>query len=98
MPVVRAKHDASSISRKLRAYALTWKAGIHRSRFGISRVRVLTVTSSESRCENIRSAASAAVGAHGIFLQTQLTSGFSPGICLDAIWRNTTNQFVSFLD
>ncbi len=27
MPVERAKHDASSIARKLHAYALTWKAG-----------------------------------------------------------------------
>lgn len=34
MPVERAKQDASSIARKLHAYALTWKAGIHRSRFG----------------------------------------------------------------
>ena len=98
MPVERAKHDASSIARKLHAYALTWKAGIHRSRFGTSRVRVLTVTSSESRCENIRTAASAVTGGHGIFLQTHITSGFSPETCLASVWWSTANELVSLLD
>ena len=98
MPVDRAKHDASSISRKLHAYALTWKAGIHRSRFGISRVRVLTVATSESRCENIRTAASAVSGGHGIFLQTHVTSAFSSETCLDSAWRSTTNELVSLLN
>ena len=96
MPVARAKHDASSIARKLHAYALTWKAGIHRSRFGTSRLRVLTVTTSESRCENIRSAASAVSGGHGIFLQTK-TAGFSSETCLGPVWGNPANQSVSLL-
>ena len=81
MPVERTNNDASSIMRKLQAYALTWKAGIHRSRFGTSRIRVLTVTSSESRCQNIRCAASAVSGGRGIFLQTDITSGFSAETC-----------------
>ena len=98
MPVERAKHDASSIARKLHAYALTWKAGIHRSRFGTSRVRVLTVTTSQSRCENIRTAASAVTGGHGVFLQTHITSGFSPETCLGSVWRNTTDELVRILD
>ena len=74
MPVERAKHDASSIARKLHAYALTWKAGIHRSRFGTSRVRVLTVTSGESRCENIRAVASSVRIGSGLFVQTIIQS------------------------
>ncbi len=97
MPVERAKHDATSIARKLYAYSLTWKVGIHRSRFGISRVRVLTVTSIESRCESIRTAASAVSGGHGIFLQTHITSGFSPATCLAPLWRSTTSHLVSLL-
>ncbi len=97
MPVERAKHDASSIARKLHAYALTWKAGIHRSRFGISRVRVLTVTSSEGRCGNICSAASTVSGGHGIFLQTA-TSCFSPNNCLGPVWRSAANKLVSLLN
>jgi hypothetical protein len=97
MPVERAKHDASSIARKLHAYALTWKAGIHRSRFGISRVRVLTVTTTETRCEHIRTAASAASGGHGIFLQTHITSGFSPKTSLGSVWRSAKNEIVNLL-
>jgi len=98
MPVERAKHDASSIARKLLAYAQTWKTGIHRSRFGISRVRVLTVTTSESRCQSIRSAASTVSAGHGIFLQTHITSGFSPETCLGCVWRNAANELGSLLD
>ena len=98
MPVERAKHGASSIARKLHAYVQTWRLGIHRSRFGASRVRVLTVTSSESRCQNIRNAASEVSGGHGIFLQTSITSDFSPETCLGSVWRSTENELVSLLD
>ena len=97
MPVERAKHDASSIARKLNAYALTWKTGIHRSRFGIPRVRVLTVTTSESRCENIRIAAFAVTGGQGIFLQTHITSGVSSKACLGPVWRNAGGKFMPLL-
>jgi DNA-binding Lrp family transcriptional regulator len=97
MPVERAKRDASSIARKLHAYALTWKAGIHHTRFGISRLRVVTVTSSESRCENIRSTAATVLGG-GIFLQSNITSGSSPDTCLGPIWRNTANALLSLVD
>lgn len=97
MPVERAKHDASSISRKLLAYAATWKAGIHRSRFGASRLRVLTVTTNESRCERIRSAASEVTGGHGLFLQTQLSSNFDAQNCLSVVWQSTANGPESLL-
>ena len=98
MPVERAKNDASSITRKLHAYVQTWKAGIHRSRFSSPRMRVLTVTTSESRCQNIRTAASAVSGGHGIFLQTHIESGFSPETCLGSIWKSVSNEPVSLLD
>jgi len=73
-------------------------SGIHRSRFGISRVRVLTVTTSESRCENIRIAASAVSGGQGIFLQTYVPSEFSPDTWLGPIWRSVANAPVSLFD
>ena len=98
MPVQRAKHQASSIARKLHAYALTWKTGIHRTRFGISRVRVLTVTTSESRSENIRSAASTVSGGHGSFLQSHVTPDFSAKTCLGPAWRNLANEPTPLLD
>jgi DNA-binding Lrp family transcriptional regulator len=98
MPVDRAKHDASSISRKFHAYALTWKAGIHRSRFGTSRVRVLTVTSSEIRCENIRLAASRVLDGGGIFLNAQNISDFSGGTCLSSIRRSTPKNRTGLME
>ena len=98
MPVERGKHDTSSIARKLHAYALTWKAGIHRSRFATSRVRVLTVTTSERRSEHIRAAASAVSGGYGIFLQTDIPSGFSPETCLSSVWRSIAHELVSLFD
>ena len=67
MPVERAKHDASSIARKLQAYAQTWKAGIHRSRFGASRLRVLTVTTGKDRCERIIETTQRLEFGYGIF-------------------------------
>ena len=95
MPVERAKHNASSIARRVHAYALSLKAGIHRSRFGGSRVRILTVTTSESRCETIRNAVS---GGRGIFLQNRGTPGFSRDTCLGPLWRSITDDLVSLLD
>ncbi len=94
MPVERAKYDASSIARKLHAYSLTWKAGIHRSHFGTSRVRVLTVTSNESRCRNICTAATAVSAGRGIFLQTHIASGLRPEAYLGGVWRDPTNKLV----
>ena len=40
--------------RKLRAYWLWWRTGGHQRKFGISRFRVLTLTTSEKRKENLR--------------------------------------------
>jgi hypothetical protein len=97
MPVTRAKHGASSIARKFDAYARTWKAGIHRTRFGVSRVRVLTVTSSESRCQSVLTAASTVSLGNGIFLQTHISSGFSHETCLGSVWRDSGNRVVSLL-
>jgi hypothetical protein len=96
MPVERAKHDASSIARKLHAYALTWKAGIHRSRFGISRVRVLTVTSSECRCENIRATAAAVSGGSGILLQCHQSRGLTE--IYGSMWQNCESKSVSIFE
>lgn len=97
MPIERTKHDVSSIARKFQGYALTWKAGIYHTRFGASRVRVLTVAMSESRCQNICAAASSVYSGQGIFLQTHITTGFSPESFLGSIWQNTENRITSLL-
>jgi len=87
MPVERTKHNSSSIARKLHAYSVTWKNGIHSSRFGASRVRVIIVTSSENRCQRIRAVSSSVSSGKGIFLQTCLTSGDLSDFCLGLIWK-----------
>lgn len=53
MPVVRSKVEQTSILRKLVAYHATFRAGIHRSRFGIDNMRVLIVGKSRERTATI---------------------------------------------
>ncbi len=79
MPVERAKHGTSSILRKLQAYAATWKAGIHRSRFATPRLRVLIVTSSAARADHIGAAASHLNTGTGIFVTKETGKLLSQG-------------------
>jgi hypothetical protein len=46
-------------TRKLQGYEAYWKAQKHTEKFGIKKFRVLTVTSSQTRCRNLVNAASA---------------------------------------
>jgi hypothetical protein len=55
MPVVRAQFDKTSFHRKLKVYWEAWKQNRHVDHFGIKQVRVLTVTDSEKRIENMLS-------------------------------------------
>jgi hypothetical protein len=49
MPVTRRHLSQTSFLRKLLAYEATWSQSIHRTKFGINRFRVLTVTTSPAR-------------------------------------------------
>jgi hypothetical protein len=53
MPVVRRNFSQTSIFRKLIGYYATWRQGLHRTKFGFSRIRVLTVTASRERLDHI---------------------------------------------
>ncbi len=53
MPVVRRNLSQTSIFRKLVGYYATWRQGLHRAKFGFSRIRVLTVTASRARLDHI---------------------------------------------
>jgi len=68
MPVARHNLAQSSFHRKLLAYEATWRQGIHRSRFGFHRFRVLTVTSSPQRVESLVGACTHLERGHGLFL------------------------------
>ena len=68
MPVMRQNLSQTSFFRKLLAYQATWRLGIHHSRFGFPRFRVLTVTSSPQRMENLVTACRGLERGHGLFL------------------------------
>lgn len=68
MPVMRQNLAQTSFYRKLLAYEATWRQGIHRSRFGFHRFRVLTVTSSPQRVESLVGACTSLERGHGLFL------------------------------
>jgi DNA-binding Lrp family transcriptional regulator len=68
MPVMRQNLAQTSFYRKLLAYEATWRQGIHRSRFGFHRFRVLTVTSSPQRVESLVGACESLERGHGLFL------------------------------
>ena len=53
MPVTRTRFDKTSYQRKLIVYWEAWKKKVHASHFGVSQLRVLTVTESERRVENM---------------------------------------------
>ena len=68
MPVTRQNLKQTSFYRKLLAYEATWTQGLHRSRFGFHRFRILTVTSSLRRVENIVACCQNLERGHGLFL------------------------------
>jgi Replication-relaxation len=60
---VEADRGTSTLKRftlKLKAYAAYWRAEKHKEKFGIEKFRVLTVTSSAARRQNLIRAAEAA--------------------------------------
>lgn len=74
MPVTRAGLAQSSFFRKLLAYQATWTQGVHRSRFGFPRFRVLTVTSSPERVKHLVAACQRLDRGHRLFLFTDRDS------------------------
>lgn len=55
-PVVRSKHRSSSVVRKFEAYMYGLSSGLHRSRYNIGNLRILTVTTSQQRIETMLAA------------------------------------------
>ena len=56
MPISRRSDKASSFERKLLSYSATLQTGVHRSQFGVDRLRVITVAPSFERVKNLREA------------------------------------------
>jgi hypothetical protein len=85
MPVVRSNLSQTSFRRKLLAYEGTWNQGIHRSRFGITRFRVLTVTTIPKRVQSLVEACSQLKSGQGLFLFAD--KSILSGDILSATWR-----------
>ncbi|HWB02944.1 MAG TPA: replication-relaxation family protein [Verrucomicrobiales bacterium] len=86
MPVLRQSLDQSSYFRKLLAYEATWTQRIHRTRLGLPRFRVLSVTTSAERAASLVQACRELERGHGLFLFTDLASLLAAGDCLTHPW------------
>ena len=90
MPIQRANVRQTSFFRKMTAYYETWKQGIHTSVYGIKNFRVLTVTSSPERVENLIRANRGLPGGKGsrLFLFTDEASFRATPDLLAHEWRS----------
>ena len=87
MPVTRRTLAQTSFFRKLLAYEATWSQGIHRTRFGFHRFRVLAVTTSVERVQSLVNACSQLERGQGLFLFADRTVLEKPEGLLSTIWQ-----------
>jgi len=92
MPLSRRSLGQSSMLRKLLAYEATWRKGIHSERYGISRFRVLVVTTSAERAHHMAELCAEIPHARGLFLFTDTDTmkarviPYTSGNVLDLPW------------
>jgi hypothetical protein len=94
MPVTRSRLDQSSYHRKLLAYQATWTQNLHR-KLGISRFRVLTITTSADRLASMLEACRALPRGHGLFLFGD-QMGFERSDPLTFSWSSLRASGVAF--
>jgi len=87
---------------KLKAYAAYWRAKKHTNKFGIRFFRVLTVTTSATRKQNLVSAAAAeddvrALGRMFLFADESALSLSSPERVLGSIWTTAAGEDASLI-
>jgi hypothetical protein len=97
MPVKRKGLAQTSMYRKLLAYESTWQHGIHRSRFGFHRFRVLTVTPSAERLNSLVEVCSQLKSGHGLFLFADRASISKPEDVFGPIWHPAKQNQSRFL-
>lgn len=86
MPVERRNLTQTSFFRKMLAYGATWEQSVHKDRFGFSRFRVLTVTTSADRVNSLANACSKLERGHGLFVFGEKSILESPDILSAALW------------
>ena len=99
MPVQRQNDSQSSFFRKLLAYEATWTQNLHRSRLGLHRFRVLTVTSTPARVKTLTEACRKLERGQGLFLFTDSESFRNHPDPLALLWCSVgENETESLLD
>lgn len=92
MPVNRSNTELSSFTRKLLAYEATWIQGIQKSRFGIDRVKVITVTTSQERSRHLLEATKQLSRGHGLFWFSDCQSLERNSEALSSLWISASGQ------
>ncbi|HMJ91503.1 MAG TPA: replication-relaxation family protein [Candidatus Acidoferrum sp.] len=88
MPVTRRNLTQTSFRRKFLAYEATWAQGIHRTRFGMLRFRVLTMGTSKKRLDLLREECSMLQSGKGLFLFLHKDALSNPESLFDAVWSS----------
>lgn len=99
MPVVRSNFDKTSYRRKLLVYWEAWRKKLHVEQFGVSQIRVLTITDSAKRVENMLGAVGEITAGKGsnFFLfghQAQLANT----LVLDVTWTTGKGRLARLID
>ena len=87
MPVTRRGLEKSSFHRKLLAYEATWTQGLHRTRLGWQRFRVLTITTDTNHLIKMQTACRTLKRAQGLFLFTTSTDSNLEADFLNLEWQ-----------
>ena len=99
IPIVRNTLDHRSIARKLATYYEGWRIGRHVEQFGVKQMRVLMLTSSAARMNNMLSVVDDLTGGRGsgffVFSHAGLLECANP---LDALWTTGKGSLVSLID
>jgi len=87
MPISRRSDKTSSFERKLLSYSATLQAGIHRSKFGVNRLRVITVAPSFERVNHLREVTAQIAKRSGLFVFSTVASiAGANSVLSDPVW------------
>ncbi len=99
IPIVRRGKNHRSIAHKLAVYYHGWRTERHVEQFGVKQVRILTVTSSVERVENMVAAVHEITAGRGsnffLFIDRAALAGSSP---LEAEWVSGKGERVRLVD
>lgn len=99
MPVARSSYDRTSYNRKLMVYWEAWKKKTHVDHFGLTQVRVLTVTDSAKRVENMIQAVQGITAGKGSnFFLFSSQDDLSQTNLLESQWHSGRRQLHTLID